>query len=342
MLSEGRIIFIVGNSRSGTTMLSRILGKNENVHSFQEIHFLERMVPTKKLRQKINEKEGKKLLCKLIGIQTEGFYKQENLTSYEAEANYILHTLPQQPWHPFDIYKQFLFYWAKKYGKEIPCEQTPKNIYYLKEILWNLTDAKVINMVRDPRSVLLSQKNKWRRKFLGEEEMPFFESLRAWTLYHPITMAQLWVSAVRASQDKQSENVLTVKFEDFLSSPDKIIEIICAFCGIKYGHKMLLIPQVGSSLGNDAPDKLGIDKNKISTWKNGGLSNAEIYIAQKITKKFMEEMNYQIIEVKPNMLIVWYYYVLYPFKLSVAILLNLGRMKNVLETLKRRLGWCVK
>lgn len=338
MLSEGRIIFIVGNSRSGTTMLSRILGKNENVHRFQEIHFFERMVTTRKLRHKTTEKEGKKLLCKLIGIQIEGFYKQENLTSYEAEANFILHTLPQQSWHPLDIYRQFLFYWAKKHGKEIPCEQTPKNIYYLEEILCNLTDAKVINMVRDPRSVLLSQKNKWKRKFLGEAEMPFFESLRAWTLYHPITIAQLWVSAVRASKDKKSDNILTVKFEDFLNSPDKIIEIISSFCGIKCEHEMLLIPQVGSSLGNDAPDKLGINKNKISTWKNGGLSNAEIYIAQKITKNFMNEMNYEIIGIKPNMLIVWYYYILYPFKLSVAVLLNLGRMKNVFETLKRRLG----
>ncbi len=338
MLSEGRIIFIVGNSRSGTTMLSRILGKNENVHRFQEIHFLERMVTTRKLRNQITENEGKKLLCKLIGIQVEGFYKQENLTNYESEAEYILHTLPQQSWNPLDIYKQFLFYWAKKHGKEIPCEQTPKNIYYLDEILWNLTDAKVINMVRDPRSVLLSQKNKWKRKFLGEAEMPFFESLRAWTLYHPVTIAQLWVSAVRASNDKKSEKVLTVKFEDFLNSPEKMIKIISTFCGIKYEHKMLLIPQVGSSLGNDAPDKLGIDKNKISTWKKGGLSNAEIYIVQKITKKIMEEMDYEIIEIKPNVLIVCYYYILYPFKLSVAVFLNIGRMKNVFETLKRRLG----
>lgn len=338
MLLEGRIIFIVGNSRSGTTMLSRILGKNENIHAFQEIHFFERMVTTKSLTQTITEHEGIKLLSKLLGIQIESFYKQENLTCFEEEASLILHTLPQESWSPLNIYKQFLLYWTKKNNKNIPCEQTPKNVYYLEEILCNFTDAKIINMVRDPRSVLLSQKNKWKRKFLGEKEMPFFESLRAWTLYHPVTISQLWISAVRASKNFKSDNILTVKFEDFLTSPERVIEIISSFCGIQCEHKMLMIPQVGSSLGSDAPTKFGINKEKISTWKSGGLSDAEIYIAQKITKKFMLEMDYEFIKITPNKLVLLYYYVLYPFKLSIAVLLNLGRMKNVFETLKRRLG----
>jgi len=37
-------IFIVGNSRSGTTMLARILGNHDNVFTFHEIHFFEQLV----------------------------------------------------------------------------------------------------------------------------------------------------------------------------------------------------------------------------------------------------------------------------------------------------------
>lgn len=38
------VIFIVGNSRSGTTMLGRILGKSTYVHTFDELHFFEFLV----------------------------------------------------------------------------------------------------------------------------------------------------------------------------------------------------------------------------------------------------------------------------------------------------------
>ena len=48
-----KFIFIIGNSRSGTTMLSRILGLNKDIYTFQEIHFFERMIASNKLNDTI-------------------------------------------------------------------------------------------------------------------------------------------------------------------------------------------------------------------------------------------------------------------------------------------------
>nr|MCR5854169.1 sulfotransferase [Thermodesulfobacteriota bacterium] len=97
-----------------------------------------------------------------------------------------------------DVYKFFLYYETKKNKKEIPCEQTPRNLYYLKEIFENVPEAKVIYMLRDPRAVLLSQKNKWKMKFLGHKNMPLKEALRSWINYHPYTISKLWNSASKA------------------------------------------------------------------------------------------------------------------------------------------------
>lgn len=36
-------IFIVGNSRSGTTMMGRILGNHTDVFTFHELHFFEQL-----------------------------------------------------------------------------------------------------------------------------------------------------------------------------------------------------------------------------------------------------------------------------------------------------------
>ncbi|MEP7168745.1 MAG: sulfotransferase, partial [Bacteroidota bacterium] len=35
------MIFVAGNSRSGTTLMGRILGKHTTVFTFNELHFLE-------------------------------------------------------------------------------------------------------------------------------------------------------------------------------------------------------------------------------------------------------------------------------------------------------------
>ena len=332
-----KIIFVVGNSRSGTTMLSRILGKNTEVHTFQEIHFFEWMVASQNLNNTITRDDAIQLLNKLIGIQAESFYEQENLSKYTHESQNILKGIKAPVYSALDVYHYFLIYWTQKQNKTTPCEQTPKNLYYIEEILNNFENPKIINMVRDPRSILLSQKNKWKRKFLGLKEMPFMESIRAWTLYHPITIATLWKSAINMATGYNQKQVLTIKFEELITNPKQHVQEICKYCEIEFSEDMLNIPQVGSSVGQDDSDKKGIDKSKLSTWNKGEISNTEIYIAQKIAKKQMENMGYILEDVKPNYMYLSYLYLTFPVKISLAILLNLKRMNNIPETLKKRL-----
>jgi len=332
-----KIIFVVGNSRSGTTMMSRILGLNQNVHTLQEIHFFEWMIASQDLNKSISENNAIILLNKLIGIQVESFYEQTNLLKYTEESKNIIATIKDSSYSAIDVYYYFLMYWTKKNNKKFPCEQTPKNLYYIDEILDNFEHAKIIHMVRDPRSILLSQKNKWKRKFLGEKEMPFFESIRAWTLYHPITIAKLWTSAINTTDNYDSTQVLTIKFEELLTNPEQYILKICTYCEIDFDKKMLDVPQVGSSIAKDEPNKQGIDHSKSSTWDKGAISDTELYLMQKIAKTQMEKLGYRIEKLQVNYLYLFYLYITFPIKISVAILLNMGRMKNIIETLKRRM-----
>ena len=60
------MIFIVGNSRSGTTMMGRILGNNPNVFTFHELHFFEQLWSTRDSNRLFSKKKGEKLLlCKI-------------------------------------------------------------------------------------------------------------------------------------------------------------------------------------------------------------------------------------------------------------------------------------
>ena len=75
-------------------------------------------------------------------------------------------------------------------------------------------------MVRDPRDVLLSQKNKWKRKFLGANDIPFFELLRARFNYHPYTISKMWKTAVNRGCVKH-QNVQTISLKIFCSTLKK-------------------------------------------------------------------------------------------------------------------------
>jgi hypothetical protein len=237
-----------------------------------------------------------------------------------------------------DVFGLFLSYEAGRHGKTIPCEQTPRNVYYIGEILDIFPEARVINMVRDPRDVLLSQKRRWKRPFLSGGDVPRSQAVRYWINYHPITISKLWNSAVAAGDSWAGDpRVYTMRFEDLVSDPDRHVRNICDFVGIGYDPSMLDVPQIGSSSSHDDPAVTGIDSDRKESWRKGGLNGAELYISQKMTAQYMARYGYEPSDRRANPVLLFFYLLSFPAKLAAALLLSLKRMKNIGETIKRRL-----
>ena len=176
-----KYVFIVGNSRSGTTMMSRILNNHSKVFSFKELHFFGRLWSRADRNKSIKKEDAVILMSKLLCSQYEGIFSESRYSSYLNESLDILKDYI--PVSSIKIFQLFLEYISQKNLSEICCVKTPRNIFYIKEILEYFPDALVINMIRDPRSVLLSQKNKWKRRRLGSSSVPFLETLHT---YHQL------------------------------------------------------------------------------------------------------------------------------------------------------------
>ncbi|MCF6149526.1 MAG: sulfotransferase [Candidatus Kuenenia sp.] len=334
-LNDLPMIFIVGNSRSGTTMMGRILGNNPNVFTFHELHFFEQLWSKSDSDRILSKQKAKKLFLQLMKRQNNGYISN---TLYSGNINniankYINNCLLTE------IYTNFLFYITEENGKSIPCEQTPRYVFFIREILKFFPEAKIINMIRDPRDVLLSQKRKWKRKFfLGAKGFPLYEAIRMWANYHPVFISKLWKASLTAADKySTSERVFFLRFEDLIECPEKYIQDICNFIGILYSSDMLKVPQVGSSNFINQPDKKGINKDVTGKWQTGGLNSAEIYLCQKITGASMAKHGYGAIPVKPSLFLLFYYKLTLPIKLALAFMLNLKRIKNIKEAIKRRL-----
>lgn len=336
---KSKIFFVVGNSRSGTTMMGRILGMHSDIFTFHELHFFEQLWSPNDIDKTIDYKQSEELFAKLLCIEREGYLSGCGVNQkYFPEVKSILEKSGQKQFMKSDIFELFLRNEARKHDKHIACDQTPRNLFYVKEILQLYPEAKIIYMVRDPRDVMLSQKNKWKRRFKGAKNIPLKESLRAWVNYHPITISKLWNASVNNMKGFYDHpSVKTILFEELLDDSVNTIESLCTFLEIDYEEEMLNVPQVGSSVGHDNPSKFGIDKSRTKGYSQGGLTKTELYLCEKITKNNMQLYGYNLDYVKPNLFVLVTLLISFPIKIIVAFLFNIKRMNNIVETIKRRI-----
>ena len=333
-MSNTKQIFVVGSSRSGTTMMGRILGNHSDVFTFKELHFFGTMW-TNNSNQDLNRQKLIDLLSRLLCIQEDGLFNQQNISVFNGEAIALL--AHKNICNPLSIYKLFLSAMSNENKSIISCEQTPKNMYYLNEILAFFPQAKVINIIRDQRDVLLSQKNKWKRRFLGASKIPLSEAIRSYINYHPILTSKVWNSSLEhTAKYFDNERVKIVKFEELLAKSESVVKDICNFLAIEFHPQMLNVSVVGSSTEQDNKDSFLLDSSKIEKWKKGGLNSAEIYLSQLTSHKMMSKFSYHLEKFQLPPLLSIFYIITFPVKLGLAFLLNIKRMDNMTEVINKR------
>ncbi len=329
-------VFIVGNSRSGTTLTSNILKNHSQIYSFGEIHFFEQLWrPDDKTE--LEWSQAITLGAKLIGIARESRLLLKQPEKYEVEASQMLTDSKNEKIFHVDVYKKFLKYETNRQGKSIPCEQTPRYIFFLKEILDNFPEARILVMARDPRDILLSQKNKWKQFWMSNSGTHWKEMLRAWSNYHPLLLSQMWKQAMlAASKYKNDPRVKWIYFEDLVTDSESVAKEICQFLGIDFDRSMLDVPASKSTLSKQDNNSKGVSSAPIARWKNK-LPNTDIFWCQKIAGDQMEVLGYAKEKRTINPFSLAYSAFLFPVKAVISLILNFSQSKNLIGSIRRRL-----
>lgn len=334
-MSEHRpILFIVGNSRSGTTLMGQILDRHSNVHTFEELHFFEEIWSPGNDDGQIDRNEAINIVARLINIARDGYLTVPKPQAYSEEAANLLGNNKRVFWSAPAVYSKFLFFESSKHGCEIPCEQTPRYGHYIKEIFEQFPNARVINMVRDPRDVMLSQKHRWKIGSHGGVSS-LVSTIRSWANYHPIVTSLIWRSSVRAVKKVSADSrVLEVKFEDLVSDPESVLKPLMPEIGLEYDSSMLAVGSITSSFKPDGGE--GIDSSRASNWSKGDLSRVEIEWAEKICSEEMLACNYEASGIKSSCFARFGTVITMPVKLGIALCFNFRRVTSLRETLQRR------
>jgi hypothetical protein len=212
--------FIVGNDRSGTTMLRLILDRGPDVAIPPESMFLtdfasafDQGVPGAAFMEQVWN-HPKVRLWQLPGAPPPvppGLGAQDAYR-FIAEA-------------PFKSY-------AARHGKARWGDKTPHYVHHVDHLLRVWPRARFVVLVRDGRDVALSLRR-----------MPFGPN-NAWAA------AQWWARGIRAGERAQLEHpgaVLTVRYEDLAGDPEREVPRICEFLALSYAPEMLALERADRS-----------------------------------------------------------------------------------------------
>lgn len=320
-----QMIFITGASRSGTTLLSFVLRNHNRILGLKELQFFGEFWDPRKPQQQLSNKQLIDAAAAILARQSRGILDAKPTEEETASARSLVAELDDGPLKPAELFASALKRLSEAAGGAIPCEQTPRNIFYADSLLRTYPAAHVVHMMRDPRAVTASQKKRWRRRQLAQDRsrVPLRHSLRVWVNYHPFTIARLWNrSSCEANRLRNHPRFTLLRFEDLLEKPEQTISRLCSRLGIDYEPAMLDVGQINSSHQTSVGGaRKGLNTAAIDVWKQT-LSEPETAIVEKFCMPAMETHGYQPVA-KSRSLFSWLWFgFTYFFHILGVILLN--------------------
>lgn len=282
-------LFIIGNPRSGTTLLRLMLNKHTKMSVPPEAGFLAWLYDDYK--DFIFTKEQVEKFVKALSQTTK--MEHWNL-DYDALKIFIMSERPDD----FSKLMDSVYLYYSKYNllKEVEIYGDKNNFYLNKiDLLSNLyNDAKFIHIIRDGRSVAVSYKDLNKRNMTSEYAPDLPNKIE--------TIAKEWmdnIQMINTSFEKLNPILHhTIRFEDLISEPEESLQNICNFLDIEYDEKMLNYFETTESDGLEPGDflqwksknKMPLQEEEIFKYKK--LSQNDLKSFEDLAKDLLSQYKY--------------------------------------------------
>jgi len=163
-------IFIVGVSRSGTTLMKNILNQSDWIAIARENHFMGHLIGSEGMRQrfrKIGDLRSDQNVTRLVEyIYSKDFNRGSIFRKASSHWRWIIRRVEPQILTEkilasdrsdralFSIIMQLF---ADRKGKPIMGEKTPAHYRYVSTLISWFPNARIIHMMRDPRGIYISE-----------------------------------------------------------------------------------------------------------------------------------------------------------------------------------------
>ena len=303
-------VSIVGSPHTGTSLLRNILDRHSDLHMISgESHFFQNLTRIERsyngLDQETKLHDFVKfvlMLSKFGYIKASHKYNEYTLSDLGI-SNDAFHALMQDAgkavhanpkWPHIAAFRATMSGFAHLCGKIRWGEKTPIHVHFIDSIVLTMPDVRIVELVRDPRSVIASRKarstEQWRVARASSAAI-----LNKPDEFDPILDSYRWRSAIRAGTRAKKNYpgyVLRIRYEDLVQDPTLTIEEVCRFIGIRFDPNMLQVGWVNSaSMSEKNQNTPGIGMAAIEKWREL-LSAGEIGIIQWILRGEMTLLGY--------------------------------------------------
>jgi hypothetical protein len=268
--------FIVGNDRSGTTMLRLILDRGPDAAVPPESMFLTDFAAAFDAGGPRDGRAAARLMHEVWE------HPKVRLWDLPPRPPDVPRELSGQDAYRFIAAAPFEAY-AARHGKRRWGDKTPHYVHHVDHLLRLWPRARFVVLVRDGRDVALSLRR-----------MPFGPN-NAWAA------AQWWARGIRAGTRAQREHpgaVLTMRYEDLAQRPQDEVRRLCAFLELSYADDMLALDQVDPAL--IVPDQAawfptlfnGINTSAVERWRRE-MSRRDQRVFAALAGAELEQLGYE-------------------------------------------------
>lgn len=210
------LVFLGGMGRSGTNLLRNVLDCHSKVASGPEFNHLQGIIDNHRA-----------MAASVRSGRISSYMNQEQLSSLTKQ--YIAGLIGS---------------YAQRRGKSWVVEKTPSNIWNFPDLAELFPEAKFIQIVRDGRDVCCSHREVGKRFLLRGEKLHPKRDSALLSVFH---CAALWTQTVLLGKRLCSENsplrlagrIMTVRYEDLVTTPESVTREVCAFLGLQFEESML-------------------------------------------------------------------------------------------------------
>lgn len=277
--TRDRIFFLLGTSRSGSTLLQSMLSSHSKLVIPPETHFFHSCQNLKKQFSRSGNKE--EFRDKLIEfwydnktrIRDGGLNKNDVLR--EAKKLGIS--------NPVDLFTLQLTMYRVERDKKIVGEKTPRHMMHIPEILNSYPKAKIISLFRDPRAKAYSE---IKAQFGSSSVMISTKRWRKYVELHD-----------QFKEELPDHQYMMIRYSDLISNVEDTLRTVCNFLKVSFEEDMLNYynrEETGFAKGEKSWKKQTLkplQENKNEEWKSS-LKDWEIALIEKTASDYLEKMDY--------------------------------------------------
>jgi len=158
-----------------------------------------------------------------------------------------------------ELFRQAMRWAIAAKGKTFWVQKATSYIFYAREILESIPDARIIYMLRNPYDICASDQRRIRRRGIRRESI--FRTCVGWNK---------GVRLARAIQREFPDRFRFVKYEELVTKPEPVLRDLFAFLGLPFDLSYLEVPQVNTSETGytDKGEIKGLNPSKVYKYRD--------------------------------------------------------------------------